>query len=154
MGITTFCGPIRAGNIPNTTGTTLGEDVRNVGSVMMAQHVPITQAGTATALGTAIVIPANSHILNIQMLNTAVWSGANTNATVGISATADELVPTATAMTVGVVGLTPGTNATAAAIWDDTGTTDRRVFFKSVNTGTGVGTLTVRYIQAHDLAST
>ena len=154
MGITTFSGPIRAGNIPNTTGTTLGEDVRNVGSVVMAQSVPITQAGTATALGTTIVLPANSHILNIQMLNTAVWSGANTNATVGVTATADELVPTATAMNVGLVALTPGSNATATAIWDDTGTTDRRVFFKSVNTGTGVGTLTIRYIQAHDLAST
>jgi len=154
MGITTFSGPIRAGNIPNTTGTTLGTDVRNVGSVVMSQYVPITQAGTATALGTTIVIPANSHILNIQMLNTAAWSGANTNATVGISATADELVPTATAMPVGLNGLNPGSNATAAALWDDTGTTDRRVFFKSVNTGTGVGTLTVRYIQAHDLAST
>ena len=154
MGITTFSGPIRAGNIPNTTGTTLGTDVRNVGSVMMAQHVPITQADTATALGTTIVLPANSHILNIQMLNTAVWSGANTTATVGTTATADELVPTAVSMTVGAVGLTPGTNATAAAIWDDTGTTDRRVFFKSVSTGTGVGTLTIRYIQAHDLAST
>jgi len=46
MGITTFSGPIRAGNIPNTTGTTLGTDVRNVGSVVMAQVVPITQAGT------------------------------------------------------------------------------------------------------------
>ena len=96
----------------------------------------------------------SSHILNIQMLNTAVWSGANTTATVGTTATADELVPTAVSMTVGAVGLTPGTNATAAAIWDDTGTTDRRVFFKSVSTGTGVGTLTIRYIQAHDLAST
>jgi hypothetical protein len=121
----------------------------------MAQSVPITQADTETALGTAIVLPANSHILNIQMLNTAVWSGTNTTATVGVSApNANELVPTAVAMTVGVVALTPGTNATATAIWDDTGTTDRRVFFKSVNTGTGVGTLTIRYIQAHDLAST
>ena len=31
MGKTTFSGPVRAGNIPDTTGTTLGTNVRNVG---------------------------------------------------------------------------------------------------------------------------
>jgi len=153
MGITTFSGPIRAGTINTTTGTTLGENVRNIGSVVMVQSVPITQAGTATALATDIVLPVNSHILNIQMLNTAAWSGANTNATVGITVAANELVPTEAAMPLGLNGLAPGANATAAALWDDTGTTDRRVWFKSVNTGTGAGTLTVRYIQAHDLQS-
>jgi hypothetical protein len=55
-------------------------------------------------------------------------------------------------MPVGVAALTPGTDATRAANWDDTGTSDVRIFVKSANTGDGVGTLTVRYIQAHDLA--
>ena len=150
MGKTTFSGPIRAGNIFNTTGTTLGQNVKNVGSVMMAQTFPITQADTATALGTQIVLPANSHILNIQMLNTVAWDGAATTLSVGETATATELVAL-TAMTVGLVGLNPGTDATRAGNWDDTGTTDVRIFVKSANTGAGVGTLTVRYIQAHDL---
>jgi hypothetical protein len=150
MGKTTFTGPIRAGNILNTSGTTLGQDVKNVGSVVMVQVFPITQAGTATALGTPIVLPANSHILNIQMLNTAAWSGAATTLSVGISATATELVAL-TAMPVGLVGLNPGTDATRTGLWDDTGTTDDRIWVLSANTGTGVGTLTVRYIQAHDL---
>lgn len=150
MGKTTFTGPIRAGNILNTSGTTLGQDVKNVGSVMMAQVVPITQAGTATALGTQIVLPANSHIVNIQMLNTVAWNGAATTLSIGETATANELVAL-TAMPVGLVGLNPGTDATRAANWDDTGTTDVRIFVKSANTGDGVGTLTVRYIQAHDL---
>lgn len=151
MGITTFSGPIRAGNINTTTGTTLGENVRNVGSVVMVQYVPITQAATATALGTTIVLPANSHILNIQMLNTTAWDATNT-LSVGTSATATELVAL-TAMPAGLVSLNPGTDATRTANWDDTGTTDKRIFVKSANTGAGVGTLTVRYIQAHDLAS-
>ena len=150
MGKTTFTGPIRAGNILNTSGTTLGQDVKNVGSVVMAQTYPITQALTATALGTTIVLPANSHILNIQMLNTVAWDATNT-LSVGTSATATELVAL-TAMTVGLVGLNPGTDATRTAAWDDIGTTDKRIFVKSANTGVGVGTLTVRYIQAHDLA--
>jgi len=113
----------------------------------MAQTVAVTQASTATALGTVIVLPANSHILNIQMLNTVAWDTTNTMS-VGTSATATELAPL-TAMTVGLVSLTPGS---LAAAWDDVGTTDVRIWLKSANTGIGVGTITVRYIQAQDLA--
>lgn len=152
MGKTTFTGPIRAGSILNTSGTTLGQDVKNVGSVVMAQTYPITQALTATALGTTIVLPANSHILNIQMVVATVWNGAATTFSVGTSATSTELVSGAAGGTIGVIGLNPGSDATRTANWDDTGTTDKRVFVLSANTGTGVGTLTVRYIQAHDLA--
>jgi hypothetical protein len=148
MGTTTFTGPIKAGDILNTSGTTLGSDVKNVGFVQMVQAFPITQALTATALGTDIVLPANSHILNIQMLNTVAWDTTNT-LSIGTSATATELVAL-TAMPVGAVGLSPGTDATRTAAWDDTGTTDKRIWVKSANTGVGVGTLTVRYIQAHD----
>ena len=36
-GTTTFSGPIKAGTILNTTGTTLGDNVKNVGQVVMAQ---------------------------------------------------------------------------------------------------------------------
>jgi hypothetical protein len=149
MGKSTFSGPIRAGNIYETTGTTIGTNVKNVGSVVMVQTFPITQALTATALATPIVLPANSHILNIQMLNTVAWDATNT-LSVGTTATATELVAL-TAMTVGLIGLTPGTDATRTAAWDDAASTDVRIFVKSANTGVGVGTITVRYIQAHDL---
>lgn len=149
MGKTTFTGPVRAGNILNTSGTTIDSNVKNVGSVVMVQTVPITQALTATALATTIVLPANSHILNIQMLNTTAWDATNT-LSVGTSATATELVAL-TAMTAGLVSLNPGTDATRTANWDDT-ITGKRIWVKSANTGAGVGTLTVRYIQAHDLA--
>ena len=33
MATTTFSGPIKAGTISNTTGTTLGDNVRNTGQV-------------------------------------------------------------------------------------------------------------------------
>lgn len=150
MGKSTFSGPIRAGNIYDTTGTTLGTNVKNVGSVVMVQTFPITQAGTATALATPIVLPANSHIMNIQMLATVAWDGAASTMSVGTSATATELVAL-TSIPVGVTGLTPGTDATRTANWDDTLGTDVRIWVKSANTGAGVGTITVRYIQAHDL---
>ncbi len=150
MGTTTFTGPIKAGPIPNTSGTTLGRDVKNTGFVVMAQVVPITQAGTATALGTRIVLPANSHIMNIQLLATTAWTGAATTLSVGTSATSTELVSAGAGGAIGLSALTPGTDATRTANWDDTGTTDKRIFVLSANTGSGVGTLTVRYIQAHD----
>ena len=50
MGTTTFSGPIRAGNIRNTTGTVVGTDIANVGYVVMTQqHVmDISGGGTLT----------------------------------------------------------------------------------------------------------
>jgi len=152
MGITTFSGPIRAGNINTTTGTTLGENVRNVGSVVMAQIATVTQAGTISPTpGTTIVLPANSHILNIQLLVNTAWTTTSNTVSVGTTATATELVPTPVAANaISLVALSPGANV---ANWDDTGTTDKRVFVLSSGTGAGVGTLTVRYVQAHDLAS-
>ena len=148
MGTTTFTGPIKAGDIINTSGTTIDTDVKNVGFVVMVQTTPITQANTATAYATPIVLPTNSHILNIQMVNTVAWDATNT-LSVGTTATATELVAL-TAMPVGVTALNPGTDATKTAAWDDT-VTGKRIYVKSANTGAGVGTLTVRYIQAHDL---
>ena len=153
MGKTTFSGPIRAGTIANTTGTDLGTNVKNVGSVVMSQVYAVTQAGSTSALATDIVLPPNSHILNIQLLATTAWDGAATTVSVGTSVTSNELV-SAGATNPGtslLAALNPGTSATRAAAWDDTGTTDKRVWLLSANTGNGVGTLTVRYIQAHDL---
>jgi hypothetical protein len=41
MATTTFSGPIKAGTIRNTTGTTVGTDVANSGFVTMAQAAVI-----------------------------------------------------------------------------------------------------------------
>ena len=47
MGTTTFSGPIRAGNIRNTTGTTVGSDIANVGYVVMTQQHVMDISGGA-----------------------------------------------------------------------------------------------------------
>jgi hypothetical protein len=146
---TTFTGPIKAGNVLNTTGTTAGT-VKNVGFVMMAQTYSLTQAGTATALATTIVIPALSHIVQMQMLNTVGFSGASSNISVGTSATATELVAATSVANIGITALTPGTDATRSALWSNTGTTDIILYVLSANTGAGVGDLVVRYIQAEN----
>jgi hypothetical protein len=147
MGITTFTGPILAGDVLDTTGTTPGT-VRNVGYVEMAQTASITQAGSATAYKTSIVIPAYSHILNIQFLNTTAWATTNT-LSVGTSATATELVASV-AMIQGQVSAGPGTDATRTANWSNTGANDVFIYVLSTNTGAGVGDMVVRYIQAEN----
>jgi len=149
MGTTTFTGPIKAGDVLNTTGTTAGT-IKNVGFVMMVQIAPITQAATATAYATPIVIPAYSHIVQIQILATVAWSGAASTISIGTSATATELVSAGSVAAIGINGLTPGTDATRTALWSNTGATDVIVYALSANTGAGVGDLVVRYVQAEN----
>jgi hypothetical protein len=149
MGTTTFTGPIKAGDVLNTTGTTAGT-IKNVGFVEMVQTASITQAGTATAYATSIVIPAYSHILNIQFLTTVAWNGAAATISIGTSATSTELVVAASLAAIGQSSAGPGTNATRTALWTNTGATDIVIYALSANTGDGVGDLVVRYIQAEN----
>jgi hypothetical protein len=147
MSVTTFTGPIKAGDVLNTTGTTPGT-IKNVGFVAMAQTAAITQAGTTTAYATSIVIPAYSHILNIQFLNTTAWDTTNT-LSVGTSATATELVASV-AMIQGQVSASPGASATRVGNWSNTGANDVIIYVLSTSTGVGVGDIVVRYIQAEN----
>lgn len=151
MGTTTFTGPIRAGDILNTTGTTLGKDVANVGYVVMAQSSPVTQASGATT----IVVPANSQILDIKVMVTTAWTGAATTFGVGTTASATFLTAAGAldGAAVGPLSGTPGTDATRAGNWNDVGTTDRKIAVTSTNTGSGVGVITVTYIQARNLTA-
>lgn len=158
MGVTHFTGPVKAGNILNTSGTTLGQNVKNVGFVTMAQALPVTQTtSTGQSTGvykTDIVLPANSHILGIQLIVTTAWTTGTTTVDIGTTAGGAELVSAGAAGTIGVIALSPGSDATRTAKWDDIGTTDIRVWLKSNGgVGSGVGTLVVRYIQAQDTAN-
>ena len=149
MGIVTFTGPVKAGNVLNTTGTTVGS-LKNVGFTEMSQQVAITQS--ATAASTVIVIPANSTVIAIDVFVTTAWSSATTTYTlsVGTSATATELVAATNANAIGRLSLNPGTDATRTALWVNVGTTDVQIFVKSgaPDTVPGAGTIVVRYIQA------
>ena len=67
MATTTFSGPIKAGTISNTTGTTVGDDVKNTGQVLMSQTFSFDYTVEATATDTNVVIPANSQIVRIDV---------------------------------------------------------------------------------------
>jgi hypothetical protein len=84
MATTTFSGPVRAGTIKDTTGTTLGSDIANVGQVVMSQSIMIS---AAVAVGTTTydvgVIPQNSQLLTVT-IRVAVASDAAGAATVSV----------------------------------------------------------------------
>ena len=149
MSITTFTGPIKAGDVLNTTGTTAGT-IKNVGFVETAQTVAITQANTATALATTIVIPANSHILNIQFLTSVAFTGAAQTISIGTSAASTELVSALSLVAIGLASGNPGTDPTRTLKWSNVGTSDVIIYALSANTGAGVSDLIVRYLQAEN----
>ena len=146
MGTTTFTGPIKAGDIFNTSGSTVGTDVANVGYVVMAQTSAVSQASSATT----IVIPAGSQILEIDLNVITAWNGAASTLGIGTTASATALTAAAAVdgAAIGIVAAVPGTDATRAGNWVNVGTTDVKIVVTSTNTGDGDGWLTVRYIQA------
>ena len=151
MGTTTFSGPIKAGTINNTTGTTVGTDMKNVGFTLMAQSAAITQSTTAAASG--IVIPANSQIVECYVYVTTAYDNSAT-LSIGTSSTSTELCTAVAVSTANVIKL--GSQATIADSdeWEDIGSTDVKIFTDSTATtsDTGVATLTVTYIQNNNLA--
>jgi len=151
MGITTFSGPVKVGDIKFTTGTTLGQDVANLGTVISMQSEAITQAGPGAdgVYTTNIVIPAGSTITSIQVFIGAIWSGAATTLGVGTTASATALTAAGAVAggTLGIIAATAGADATRIGNWANVGTTDVRIKVTSTNTGTGTATLVVAYAQ-------
>ena len=151
MGTTTFSGPVKAGTISNTTGTTVGTDMKNVGFTLMSQSAAITQSTTAAASG--IIIPANSQIVECYVYVTTAYDNSAT-LSIGTSSTSTELCTAVAVSTANVIKL--GSQATIADSdeWEDIGSTDVKIFTDSSATtsDTGVATLTVTYIQNNNLA--
>jgi hypothetical protein len=90
MATTTFSGPIKAGTISNTTGTTVGTNVKNVGQVLMSQSFSFAYSTEGSATDTTVVIPANSQIVSIEVnVETAFNDSGNDLLEVGSSADTD-----------------------------------------------------------------
>jgi len=144
MASTTFSGPIKAGTIANTTGTTVGDDVKNVGFVKMAQTAAWTQS--TTAADTGIVIPANSQIVDVQIYITTAT--ASSNISVGTSSTSTEIFTALASGTAANVILhgSDGT-ITDADTWVDIGSSDLPIFIDFSAGTSGAGYITVEYIQ-------
>lgn len=151
MATTTFSGPVKAGTIKDTTGTTVGSDISNVGSVVMAQSVVIDIIGADALNQRVAIIPANSQVVDVILNVTTVNNDSGTaTVAVGTSADADAFIP---ATNVKALGTTRGTLDTEAT---DVGTTDLEVmadFVAGTEDGTtGAATVTVLYIQNNNLS--
>jgi len=150
MATTTFSGPIKAGDIPNTTGTTVGTNVRNVGSVLMAQSAVIDIIG-ASADTTVAVLPANSQVVNCILNITTANDDTNAaTVTVGVTGNTNAFLTSTNAKAIGLtqstaieaVGTDVGANGTAVVAY----------FTATDGDGTnGAATVTVLYIQDNNL---
>ena len=151
MGTTTFSGPIKAGTIKETTGTTLGTDVTNTGFVQMVQSKSISAIG-ASANTTVATIPANSQIINVTM-DIVTVNDDTTAATVsvGTAANGTAFIAATDAQTIA------RTEPVAAAIpaLADVGTSDINVigvFTATDGDGTtGEAIVTVTYVQNNNV---
>ena len=144
MGTTTFSGPIKAGTIKDTTGTTVGSDKANVGFVKMAQTASWSQS--TTAADTGIVLPANSQVTEITIYITTACDAANIS--VGTSSTSTELFTALAAGTAAnVIKFGSSGTITDADTWVDIGSSDLPIFIDFSAGTSGVGNITVEYIQ-------
>ena len=87
MGTTTFSGPIKAGTIRDTTGTTVGTNVANVGNVVMCQtdRVDMTGGLSGAKYDTSIIIPARSRVVNMIFRVIAKTTVLTANLNIGSS---------------------------------------------------------------------
>ncbi|WJZ48058.1 cement protein [Phage DSL-LC04] len=151
MATTTFSGPVKAGTIRNTTGTTVGTDVANVGYVLMAQSAVIDIIGASANDQVVATVPANSQIVDVILNVTVVNNDTGTAAvTVGTSGDADAFIPSTSVKTAATTRGTLDTEAT------NVGVTDLQVLVdftaQNGNGTTGAATVTVLYIQNNNLS--
>ena len=153
MAQTTFSGPIKAGTISNTTGTTVGTNMKNTGQVVMAQSFAASLAGGAlAATATSVIIPANSQIVDC-VFDVITASSDATNISVGfVGGLATALVNTF------AIGTTAGrkyptTQAGGALAWEDIGASDQRInVTNSAATSAGEVRITILYQQNINLS--
>ena len=153
MANTNFSGPISAGNIRNTTGTTVGENVKNTGQVVMSQSIMID---AAVAVGTTTynvgVIPKNSQLLTTT-IRVAIVSNPSGAATVSVGKTgsAAYFIANTTVKTLGE------TSSIADAALDEADRfgSDTQITATLISAGstasTGQVTVTFTYVQANNL---
>ena len=150
MATTNFSGPITAGQIRNTTGTTLGENIKNIGQVLMSQSVKVDIIGASHLNQVCAVIPANSQIVDV-ILNVTTVNNDTGAATVSVGTVADADAFIATA-NVKALATTHGTLDTEAT---NVGATDIQVLadFTGANGDgtTGAATVTVLYMQNNSI---
>jgi hypothetical protein len=149
-------GPLIAGNVVHSdgSGTLAGvgnqSGIANQGYVEMVQFDNVAQSGS-TAVTTAIVIPAQSMIVDIRMFVTTVWNGGTTTVAVGDTAS-NSYITSGAGSGIGNIVFTPPATKSVIQQWENVGNTDVQITITSAASGTGLGILYVRYLQGCNAA--
>ena len=158
MATTTFSGPIKAGTIKNTTGTTLGSNVKNTGQVVMAQTFSTgtdLAGGASAANNTTVVIPANSQIIDCVIDCPTAMGNATAVLSVGDTVGGNATFINTFSITVasGAGRKYPTTEAGGALAWADTGTADKKLTWTTTGaTDAGEIRVTILYQQNINLS--
>ena len=153
MAITNFSGPITAGNIRNTTGTTIGTNIANVGQVVMSQTFAADlSSGAIAAAVQNVVIPANSQIIDC-VFDQITAANTTTNYCVGDVAGGAATIVNTFASGTDAGRKYPTTQAGGALAWEDVGTSDVRFnVTNSAATSAGELRVTIMYLQNNNLS--
>ena len=153
MGTTTFSGPIKAGTIKETTGTTVGTNMKNTGQVVMAQsHAVDLSGGALAAVASNVIIPANSQIIDCVF---DIITAANTSTDISVGFVGGAATALVNAHTIGTTAgrQYPTTVSGGALAWEDIGTSDQRLnFTNSAATNAGEVRITILYQQNTNFA--
>ena len=142
MGIATHLGPWLLGTNRYTTGTT-ADTTRNTGATQVVQ-TDVVNYNDADA-SNAFVIPAGSLITSLRFITTTTFTAATT-ITLSIGATA--ITGALTVTSPGVYSFVAASTEAAAALWANTGTTDKFVTYTITEgaSSAGVGVIVVEYV--------
>jgi hypothetical protein len=142
MGIATHLGPWLLGTNRYTVGTAAA-DTRNTGATQVVQvdTVNFNDADNANAF----VLPAGSLITNLRFITTTTFDAATT-ITLSIGGTA--ITAALTVTNPGVYSFTAAATEAAAALWANTGTTDKFVTYTVAQGAStaGVGQIVAEYV--------
>jgi hypothetical protein len=142
MGIATHLGPWLLGTNRYTTGTAAA-DTRNTGATQVVQ-TDVVNFNDADA-SNAFVMPAGSLIVAFRFITTTTFDAATT-ITLSIGATA--ITGALTVTSPGVYDFVAAATEAAAALWANTGTTDKFVTYTVAQGAStaGVGVIVAEYV--------
>jgi hypothetical protein len=142
MGIATHLGPWLLGTNRYTTGTSAA-DTRNTGATQVVQTKTVLFNDADAS--NAVVLPAGSLIVDIRFITTTTFDAAST-ITLSIGATA--ITGALTITNPGVYSFTAAATEAAAALWANTGTTDKFVTYTIAQGAStaGAGTIVAEYV--------
>jgi hypothetical protein len=148
MSLATFSGPVRIGNVRNTTGTTAGT-IRNTGVITVLQYSS-SFSSTASTASTGIVIPAGSIVTDVFVIQTTQFtSGTTGTITALINGTSFAVGSVSGAgATTNIVAAPSSLSSTAgvgSSIWLNTGTTDGIITVTCATMTAGAGILCIHY---------